>query len=1164
VAIFKFKDREVIKKCGLDAYFFLRYLQTLLFIFIPLGVVLLPILLPLNNHGGRGNRYALEFGNNTSGQSDHANVTGLDQYAWGNVRPTHTSRYWAHLILALLVICWVCGIFFNELRVFIKIRQDYLTSAEHRLRASATTVLVSSIPRKWLSEEALRGLYDVFPGGIRNVWVNRDFTVLLDKINLREAVYCKLEDAETDLIRKAKKAHKKQQEKEEKENANKAKTKAATKQDKAEKIKRDDEEGQRLARSGAGVSAGDPHQVPHTVEDVLDEQEDTERTDPHVHAGPHQRKGLFKIPIVGGGLAAVGEGFGAVGQGVGRGLGAVGDTVIGGTRNIGQGLDRTVETTNGFVAPDARSLVDDDAYDQYGRHQEQHPSHPYGAAGDDDEKKRVSIASAPSGRNTADGGMKLPGNSTRRHNYGLELDGAIDDPNPPHWWQLWKAPGGGFASPIPTGFEEGDEFPLAEVDGKLSGGNPAATTGDGVNETRTPAIWTKFKNVFGLLGDDEVEKIDYPLSHNETYDEDATPAVWKTYLKDSDRPTHRLAKFRWTPGWLPGIPGMNEKVDTIYWCRTELARLNLEIEMDQKSPERFPLMTSAFIQFNHQAAAHMACQSVSHHVPRHMAPRMVEIAPKDVIWDNMAVKWWQAWTRTAIVTATVAGMVLLWAFPVAWTATLAQLPTLSEKYKWLHWLKDIPDKYLQAVAGLLPALVLAILLALVPVILNFLAFFQGAQTGSEKQASVQNYYFVFLFVQVFLVVSISGGLTSFLAATTENITSVPSTLATQLPKAANYFFSYMILQALSVASGTLLQTLTLIVWFIMPKLFDNTPRQKWRRNTTLSTINWGTFFPIYTNFACIAIIYSVVAPLIIVFAIITFSLLYVAHRYNMVYVIRFELDTGGLLYPRAINQTFTGLYMMELCMIGLFFLVRDNNGNVACTPQAIIMIVVLFLTILYQYLLNDSFGPLFRHLPITFEDEAEIRDRVFEQAQARRLGYVSEDDLEVGPNHPGDIEMSRLNNVTRNKSSRLNPLRVAQGAGSWAKKANRKIAAATWDNEKDNEVRRRRRHKDNEAQKKIADALYGDIHDEIEDLDADERNILIRRAFMHAALRARRPTVWIPRDDIGVSDDEVKRTRELAGKNVWISNVGASLDGKARVVYGRNPPDFSEMDIINL
>lgn len=47
-ALMKFKDREIIKKCGLDAYFFLRYLQTLLVIFVPIALLVIPILIPIN------------------------------------------------------------------------------------------------------------------------------------------------------------------------------------------------------------------------------------------------------------------------------------------------------------------------------------------------------------------------------------------------------------------------------------------------------------------------------------------------------------------------------------------------------------------------------------------------------------------------------------------------------------------------------------------------------------------------------------------------------------------------------------------------------------------------------------------------------------------------------------------------------------------------------------------------------------------------------------------------------------------------------------------------------------------------------------------------------------------------------------------------------------
>src|ERR1700733_5034116 len=76
-------NSEFIQKCGLGAYFFLRYLRMLLKIFFPAACIIPPILLPLNAVGGRGSHYA-------EGQNrlNATNVTGLNQLAWGNVSPT--------------------------------------------------------------------------------------------------------------------------------------------------------------------------------------------------------------------------------------------------------------------------------------------------------------------------------------------------------------------------------------------------------------------------------------------------------------------------------------------------------------------------------------------------------------------------------------------------------------------------------------------------------------------------------------------------------------------------------------------------------------------------------------------------------------------------------------------------------------------------------------------------------------------------------------------------------------------------------------------------------------------------------------------------------------------------------------------------------------------
>jgi hypothetical protein len=249
------------------------------------------------------------------------------------------------------------------------------------------------------------------------------------------------------------------------------------------------------------------------------------------------------------------------------------------------------------------------------------------------------------------------------------------------------------------------------------------------------------------------------------------------------------------------------------------------------------------------------------------------------------------------------------------------------------------------------------------------------------------------------------------------------------------------------------------------------------------------------------------------------------------------------------------------------------------------MIVIVFLTAIYQVLLNLSFGPLFTHLPITFEDEAVLRDEAFERAQSRRLGLDPEDDLaapltnETLQSGNESIEMSDLHSPlakTTSKGGKFNPANMAHEAGSWAARSGRTIRSkalgrgtrgdrySTSASPHPHAVRKRKPRDDIEdAQNTLKNALFGGADDEIEDLTPDERDTLVQQAFQHAALRVREPAIWIPRDDIGVSDDEVKRTREFS-QHIWISNGGAALDAKGRVVYARNPPDFSHVDFINL
>ena len=104
---------------------------------------------------------------------------------------------------------------------------------------------------------------------------------------------------------------------------------------------------------------------------------------------------------------------------------------------------------------------------------------------------------------------------------------------------------------------------------------------------------------------------------------------------------------------------------------------------------------------------------------------------------------------------------------------------------------------------------------------------------------------------------------------------------------------------------------------------------------------------------------------------------------------------------------------------------------------------------------------------------------------------------------------------------------------------------------------------ENQRQLDGGQALFIGLHDQLEDLDPEDRDFLVKQAYKHEALRAKRPVIWIPRDHLGISDDEIRRTRHF-NKHIWISNEYTGLDSKAKVVYRRGPPDFSELDLIQL
>ncbi len=317
-------------------------------------------------------------------------------------------------------------------------------------------------------------------------------------------------------------------------------------------------------------------------------------------------------------------------------------------------------------------------------------------------------------------------------------------------------------------------------------------------------------------------------------DERGHGSVAARYLDPKKRPTHRLK------------PLIGKKVDTIDWSRSELKRLIPEVDRMQADhkADRCKKLNSVFVEFETLSDAQAAYQSLTHHKVLQMAPRYTGMNPTEILWSNLKIKWYERGIRKTLTLAAVVALIIFWSIPVAFVGSISNIDKLVGKKGLIPQLNFIvtvlPKPVLGVVTGLLPVILLAVLMALLPIFLRLMAKVGGDPTTSEVELTVQNYYFAFQVVQVFLVATLGSAASAVVQTVANNPQMVTTLLAEKLPLASNFFLCYFILQGLGVVSGVLVGLVGLVLFMVLGKLLDKTPRKMYKRWISLSSIGWGT------------------------------------------------------------------------------------------------------------------------------------------------------------------------------------------------------------------------------------------------------------------------------------------------------------------------------------
>jgi hypothetical protein len=237
------------------------------------------------------------------------------------------------------------------------------------------------------------------------------------------------------------------------------------------------------------------------------------------------------------------------------------------------------------------------------------------------------------------------------------------------------------------------------------------------------------------------------------------------------------------------------------------------------------------------------------------------------------------------------------------------------------------------------------------------------------------------------------------------------------------------------------------------------------------------------------------------------GLLYLAFRYNIFYALSTTVDTKGDAYARALQHLTVGIYLAELCLIGLFA-AKGGSGPTA------LMVILFVITTLYHIYLNWVLRPLL----YSFTDKLLAEDEHDVQAAVRMEN--------------GEPELSTQPLGSLIHDSLGTKLVVNKGELSLHRERGGYFASYLF-----------------HGAKSPYPGLRTKLNSSVPGIPGPTIPADIKRnAYLNPAITAELPTVWIPKDEYGISTEQIGELQTV----IEIVDKGASLDEKGRVVWDQD------------
>ncbi|ORX44793.1 DUF221-domain-containing protein [Hesseltinella vesiculosa] len=438
-----------------------------------------------------------------------------------------------------------------------------------------------------------------------------------------------------------------------------------------------------------------------------------------------------------------------------------------------------------------------------------------------------------------------------------------------------------------------------------------------------------------------------------------------SYLNDGkkmkQRPTMRIGGFL-------GIGG--QKVDVIEYYTKQVRDIEQEINTLRRGHSRGNGKTRShdtkddqpghfgWVSFDKikQAQGAISALNSMHKHQQHSDDSLIDARPSpdphDLIWANLGLE------PAARRIKRWAGRTVYWVFVFAWMLPIGALSATSNIVNIIRFLPNANDfisshqPLMGIIQSWLSPIVMALFFMLLPLLFRFISKQQGYRTHTTVDGKVYlklYIFFIFNNLLVFTLVNLFVGIFGQVRALIQDGSLPPGSdnleqyivqVAQNISDVSTFWINYVCTHGLGLTME-LCQLVPLVTLLIKKWLTRPSPRQL-HEYSQPPPFDYAQAYSILVFFFTIALLYSVMAPLILPFTLLYFSIASMVYKYTLMYIYVTKMESGGKMWPVLFYSFGFGMILFHIIMIIMLHL---KGGNL----QAYCLIPLPFLTLAFLW-----------------------------------------------------------------------------------------------------------------------------------------------------------------------------------------------------------------------